>query len=238
LDLDNCSAEEKKLINDILKLNIPEKVAEAPKPVTSDAVTVPITDFDPTLVPQQEQQQQQQPFHPPPPPFENPPVSDYPSSMPPNSNHSFTSYSTAATPCVFINNVTANVNVLHGPSSHHLQEDQHLPPNQPQLMPQRFHAQAPPPISGFSVAPQPNMLPNPQFASQLPPQPNAFVPPPFGHNPAAMGMAKPALYTHYPHHVMGPYYMAPFPYGYPQMIAPNGIPQVRPLALISSAIDD
>ena len=240
LDLGSCSLEDKNFLFSILKLEVTGRVDAAPaKLAPANAAPVPISEFDPSFVtqqqqqqpPPQQQQQQQPPFHP---GYENPPiVSEYPSTLPPNSNHSFTSYNSSAPPCVFIHNVTANVNVHHGPASHHLHDEhQHHPPThpaQPQLMSQRFPAQPPPqamPPHGYPVAPQPSMLPTPQFGGQMPPHSTGFVHPPFVPNPALM--TKPAMSNHpmYMHpSVMGGYYMAPFPYGYP-MVNPGGLAQV------------
>lgn len=206
LDLDSCSSEDKDFLNNILKIDEPLKAANPPKTGSS------LIECEPPFSAQN--QQQQQPHHPPP-PFEVPSVSDYTSSAP---NHSFSSYSAAGGPCVFINNVTANVNVHHGPAApHHLQEEQqHHHHPQPPIMQQRFQHQhqhqGPPPMPGYPAPPQPHMLPTPQFGHQQP----AF--PPFAVNPQAMGGAKQPYPV--PQPMFQPYnnfvYMST-PYGYSMM---------------------
>ena len=196
---------------------------------------------------QQHQQQQQQlqmyEF-----PMPSATMADYSSTLttstapPQTSGHGF-----PQSPYVFINNVTANVNVHHGPAAHMQDEQQQLQQQQQQqhhhhlqqqhqqqqqmMQHQRYqqqgqqqmHHQGPPPMAGHQGPPPPALLPTPQFSTH----PSGYIAP-FGAGQPNMGMTKAGHQTAmFPLPPMYPYISFPMPpYGYHGQMMPAPMSQV------------
>ena len=163
-------------------------------------------------------------------------------TTPQTSAHAYSSYSATATgsPYVFINNVTANVNVHHGPShlqdeqqmhQHHLQQQHQQQMQMQQQQQQRYqqgqqmHHQGPPPMTPHPGPPPAALLPTPHFVPVVSQAGGYIAPFPNQQQPRMTkgNVGQQAMYQMPP---MYPHHFLPFPaYGYvPQMM--GSIPQV------------